>query len=161
MTGERTEEDWGAGVGCGQVSQLERVRGPRPLPPALPQHKKHCGHAGGTLNTMCCKLSWAPGPWANLRRPEIRWARRVRVDNTLEHLHSNGGMDPEHPGQNDDVDFALFFTCGMGGTGLRGSRTWPAVYHPTRILTTCTSYPMLKQQLTALLFVPEGWGVLD
>ena len=28
------------GVGRGQVSQLERARGPRSLPPALPQHKK-------------------------------------------------------------------------------------------------------------------------
>ena len=27
-------------MGWGQVSQLERARGPRPLPPALPQHKK-------------------------------------------------------------------------------------------------------------------------
>ena len=69
---------------------------------------------------MCCKLSWAPGPWANLRRPEIRWARRVRVDKTLEHLHSKGGGTRSIPDKTTMLTLHCFLNMWNGRYRIEG-----------------------------------------
>ena len=95
------------GRGGGQVSQLERVRGPRPLPPALPQHKKQCGHAGGKLKPTCCPRNQearairccsalcSTAPMAGRRINDHCYARSGR-DDAVGHFRDPEGPCPAH-----------------------------------------------------------------